>query len=44
MIGIGDPADKDVFWRNAPPGRHALRMVEGHGRSDTRTVVVELDP
>ena len=35
---------KDLLWKNAPSGRHTLRVVDDHGRVDTRTVVVELAP
>lgn len=35
---------KDLLWKNAPSGRHTLRVVDNHGRADTRTVTVELAP
>ncbi|MDR0247027.1 MAG: penicillin-binding protein 1C [Burkholderiales bacterium] len=35
---------KDLLWKNAPPGRHTLRVVDDHGRADTRAVTVELVP
>ncbi|MDR2711340.1 MAG: penicillin-binding protein 1C [Burkholderiales bacterium] len=35
---------KDLLWKNAPSGRHTLRVVDDHGRADTRTVAVELIP
>jgi len=35
---------KNLPWKNAPSGHHTLRVVDDHGRVDTRTVVVELIP
>ncbi len=35
---------KDMLWKNAPSGRHTLRVVDDHGRADTRAVTVELVP
>jgi len=35
---------KDMSWINAPSGHHMLRVVDDHGRVDTRTVMVELVP
>ncbi|MCL1825262.1 MAG: penicillin-binding protein 1C [Betaproteobacteria bacterium] len=35
---------KDLIWKSAPSGRHTLRVVDDHGRVDTRTVEVELIP
>ncbi|MCL2310028.1 MAG: penicillin-binding protein 1C [Proteobacteria bacterium] len=35
---------KDLLWKNAPSGRHTLRVVDDHGRADTRSVTVELVP
>ncbi|MCL2789929.1 MAG: penicillin-binding protein 1C [Desulfobulbus sp.] len=37
-------SEKDLLWKNAPSGRHTLRVVDDHGRADTRTVAVELAP
>ena len=35
---------KNLPWKNAPSGRHTLRVVDDHGRVDTRLVKVELIP
>jgi len=32
---------KDLLWKGAPSGRHVLRVVDDHGRVDSRTVTVE---
>ena len=37
-------AGKDFSWKNAPSGRNTLRVVDDHGRTDSRTVAVELAP
>ena len=39
-LGASAPG-KDLLWKNAPSGRHALRVVDDHGRTDSRTVAVE---
>jgi penicillin-binding protein 1C len=31
---------KDLLWKNAPSGRHTLRVVDDHGRVDTRAVTI----
>ncbi|MCL2102440.1 MAG: penicillin-binding protein 1C [Syntrophorhabdaceae bacterium] len=42
-LGSSAPG-KDLSWKNAPSGRHMLRVVDDHGRAGTRTVSVELIP
>ena len=42
-LGAG-ASGKDLLWKGAAPGRHVLRVVDDHGRVDSRTVMVELAP
>jgi len=35
---------KDLLWKNVPSGLHTVRVVDDHGRVDTRTVTVEWVP
>jgi penicillin-binding protein 1C len=32
---------KDLLWKNAPTGHHMLRVVDDHGRVDSRLITVE---
>jgi len=40
-LGASAPG-KDLLWKDAPSGHHTLRVVDDHGRVDSRVVKVEL--